>query len=73
MVLDGVPEPIIDDHEPITRAGFAAVYRNAQAVRRGQVVFDSYRDCVIANDAFNDPAAQRECSSEANSTATGLP
>jgi multiple sugar transport system substrate-binding protein len=44
-----------------------------ESLETAQILVDTYRDCVIASAAFDDPAAQRVCSTEANQAVTGLP
>jgi hypothetical protein len=38
-----------------------------------QAQVDAYRECVIANEAVDDPGAQRECSIEASQASVGVP
>jgi multiple sugar transport system substrate-binding protein len=44
-----------------------------EALNAAQETVDAYRDCVIANDAFQDPDAQRECVTEAGGSVPGFP
>ena len=37
-----------------------------EALDNAQLLFDSYRNCVIANDAFSDPDKQNDCLKEAD-------
>jgi multiple sugar transport system substrate-binding protein len=44
-----------------------------EALAAAQESVDAYRDCVIANDAFQDPQAMRQCLSESGGTLPGMP
>ena len=44
-----------------------------ESLETAQILVDTYRDCIMTSDAFDDPAAQRDCSTEANQAVTGLP
>ena len=44
-----------------------------EALNAAQEMVDAYLDCVIANDAFQDPDAQRECVTEAGGAVPGFP
>jgi ABC-type glycerol-3-phosphate transport system substrate-binding protein len=44
-----------------------------ESLNTAQEMVDAYRDCVIVNDAFQDPDAQRECATEAGGSVPGFP
>jgi ABC-type glycerol-3-phosphate transport system substrate-binding protein len=44
-----------------------------ESLSAAQESVDAYRDCVIANDAFQDPQAMRQCLSESGANAPGMP
>jgi ABC-type glycerol-3-phosphate transport system substrate-binding protein len=44
-----------------------------ESLDAAQEMVDAYRDCVIVNDAFQDPDAQRECAIETGGSVPGFP